>query len=48
MSNEKPLTKDQQVVKTAQALQARYGFNTPSGRTRALYEGTKQSAIALA
>lgn len=45
MSNEKPLTKDQQVEKTAQSLQARYGFNTLSGRTKALYEGSKHDDI---
>lgn len=45
MSNEKPLTKDQQVERTAQSLQARYGFNTLSGRTKALYEGSKHDDI---
>ena len=45
MSNEKPLTNDQQIDRTALALQARYGFNTPSGRTKALYEGSKHDDI---
>ena len=45
MSNDKPLTKDQQIDRTALALQARYGFNTPSGRTKALYEGSKHDDI---
>ena len=45
MRTEKPLTEDEQIVKRAQALQARYGFDTPSGRTKALYDGSKHDDI---
>lgn len=45
MRTENPLTEDQQIAKRAQALQARYGFDTPSGRTKALYDGSKHDDI---
>ena len=45
MSNDKPLTHDEQIRQTAIALQAKYGFDTPSGRTKALYEGSKHDDI---
>jgi DNA (cytosine-5)-methyltransferase 1 len=45
MSNDKPLTREEQVRQTAIALQAKYGFDTPSGRTKALYEGSKHDDI---
>ena len=45
MSNDKPLTRDEQIRQTAIALQAKYGFDTPSGRTKALYEGSKHDDI---